>query len=118
MDHLPGLMANAAPDSKITSSVKCARTKATSLFKQVMGPSYFNHLILQLKKTKFSLIIDESTDLSTTKHLVLIARSYDLDIHKTQDNFLCLLEVKDCTARGIYSSLVNIFNKHEIPVEN
>lgn len=42
MDHLPGLVANAAPDSKIASSVKCARTKATSLFKELMGPSYFN----------------------------------------------------------------------------
>ena len=74
MDHLPGLVANAAPDSKIASSVKCARTKATSLFKELMGPSYFNNLISHLKKTMFSLIIDESTDLSTTKHLVLIGR--------------------------------------------
>lgn len=118
MDHLPGLVANAAPDSKIASSVKCARTKATSLFKELMGPSYFNNLISHLKKTMFSLIIDESTDLSTTKHLVLIGRFYDLEIQRTQDKFLCLMEVEDCTARGIYTSLVNFFDKHGIPVEN
>lgn len=80
MDHLPGLVANAAPDSKIASSVKCARTKATPRFKQLMGPSYFDDIIFHLKRIMFSMIIDESTDLSTTKHLVLTGRFYDLDI--------------------------------------
>ena len=112
MDHLPGLLANAAPDSKIASSVKCARTKTTFVFRQVMSTSYFNDLLFHLKKNKFSLIIDESTDLSTTKHLVLISRFYDVNIQKTKDKFLCLLEVKDCTAQGIYSSLINFFEQH------
>lgn len=66
----------------------------------------------------FSLIIDESTDLSTTKHLVLIGRFYDLKIQRTQDTFLCILEVEHCTAWGIYSSLIHFFDKHGIPVEN
>lgn len=118
MDHLPGLLANAAPDSKIAKSVKCARTKATSHFKQLIGPSYFDDLIFHLKRIMFSLIIDESTDLSTTKHLVLICRFYDVDIQRTQDKFLCLMEVEDCTARGIFTSLVNFFDKHGIPVRN
>lgn len=28
------------------------------------------------------------------------------------------MELEDCTARGIYTSLVNFFEKHGIPVEN
>lgn len=111
MDHLPGLVANAAPDAKILGSVKCARTKTTSVYRQVIGTSYFNDLVFHPKKNKFSLITDESTDLSTTKHLVLIARLYEVNVQKTQDKFCCLLEVKDCTAQGIYRSLINFFDQ-------
>lgn len=118
MDHLPGLIANAAPDSKIASAVKCARTKTTSVFRHVLAANYLKDLVLHLQKNKFSLVIDESTDLSTIKHLVLVARYYDVNIQKTQDKFVCLLEIKDCSAQGIHGSLMSYFEKHAIPIGN
>lgn len=46
-----------------------------------------------LQKNKFSLIVDESTDKSKTKHLALIARtSIEFNV---KDNFLCLLPIMD-----------------------
>lgn len=118
MDHLPGFIANVSPDSKIASAVKCGRTKATVILGNVMGNTYLSDLVARLKVTKFSLIIDESTDLSTQKHLVLIVRFYDLNIQKTCDHFLSLLEVKDCTAQGIFKSIKHYFSMHGIPIEN
>ncbi|KAK4314253.1 hypothetical protein Pmani_014407 [Petrolisthes manimaculis] len=37
MDHLPGLIANVTSDSKVASAAKCARTKTSAIFKNVMG---------------------------------------------------------------------------------
>lgn len=118
MDHLPGLVANVSSDSKVAGAVKCGRTKATAIFKNVLGNTMFSDLVLRLKNTKFSLIIDESTDLSTVKHLVLIVRFYDQSVQKTCDEFLSLIEVKDCTAQGLYSSIVNFFDEHGISFDN
>ncbi|XP_068203116.1 zinc finger MYM-type protein 6-like [Palaemon carinicauda] len=119
MDHLPGFIANVASDPKVViNAVKCVKTKASGIFKNVMGETNFSDLVARLKNTKFSLIIDESTDLSTLKDLVLLARFYDQNVQKTCDMFLDLLEVKDCTAQGIYTSIVNFFDVHSIPVEN
>ncbi|XP_050710711.1 zinc finger protein 862-like [Eriocheir sinensis] len=118
MDHLPGFIANVCPDSKIASAVKCGRTKASAILGNVMGDAFLSEIVARLKDTKFSLIIDESTDLSTQKHLVLIARFYDLEVQKTCDHFLSLLEVTDCTAQGIFSSIVQFFDRHLIPMKN
>uniref|UniRef100_A0A0P4WKD0 DUF4371 domain-containing protein n=1 Tax=Scylla olivacea TaxID=85551 RepID=A0A0P4WKD0_SCYOL len=111
MDHLPGFIVNVCQDSKIASAVKCGGTKASAILGNVMGDAFLSDLVVRLKDTKFSLIIDESTDLSTQKHLVLIARFYDLEVQKTCDHFLSLLQVTDCTAQGIFSSIVQFFSQ-------
>lgn len=116
--HLPGLIANVTSDSKVASAAKCARTKNSAIFRNVMGNVSFSDLVVCLRNTKFSLIIDESTDLSTLKYLVLLARYYDQNVQKTCDVFLTLLEMKDCTAQGLYTSIVNFFEKNNIPLEN
>lgn len=77
-----------------------------------------NIFVFDLKGNKFSLIIDKSTNLSTTKYLVFIVRFYERNILKTQDKFLCQLEIKDNTAQGIYSSLVYFFDSNGISLEN
>ena len=118
LDHLPGLIANVCDDSNISKEIKCARTKGTGVIRNVIGKHYINELIAILMKTKFSLIIDETTDVSTLKQLVLLVRYYDCDVQKTIDKYLTLLEVNDCTAKGIFDSLVHYFQQQKIPFEN
>lgn len=76
---------------KLQIAVKCAWRKVTSPFKQDIGPSYFDDSIFHLKRIMFSLIIDESTDLSTSNHPALIDSFSDLDIQRAQDKILCLM---------------------------
>lgn len=118
LDHLPGLMRNVCPDSKIAKDIKCARTKGTQIFKNILGPYYFENLVKQLKKCKFSLIIDETTDVSTKKQLVLLTRFYDPSTQQIIDNYLILLEVEDCSAKGLFASIESFFTSHDIPFKN
>ncbi|ENN70857.1 hypothetical protein YQE_12435, partial [Dendroctonus ponderosae] len=43
----------------------CGRTKTTAIVKNVLGQHSFEDSCSELRKSKFSLIVDESTDLST-----------------------------------------------------
>ncbi len=57
LDHLSGLIVNICPDSKIAKDLKCARTKGTDIFTNVIGAVYFEELVCKLKNVTFSLII-------------------------------------------------------------
>nr|CAI5832934.1 unnamed protein product [Callosobruchus analis] len=56
------------------SKMSCDRTKCTSIINNVIGKTSFERLISKLKVSKFSLIVDESTDVSSKKHLAIVVR--------------------------------------------
>lgn len=76
MEHLPNLISKICPDSEIAKAIKCSRTKCSCIVKNVIGRENELNLCNILKTSKFSLIIDESTDRSCTKHLALVCRFY------------------------------------------
>lgn len=67
MEHLPKLIHAVCPDSKVAAGIKCSRTKTQLIVEKVIGKESFENLCLDLSENKFSLIIDESTDVSTMK---------------------------------------------------
>ncbi|XP_036347132.1 uncharacterized protein LOC118756478, partial [Rhagoletis pomonella] len=117
MDYLPELLVECCCDSKIAKSIKCGRTKATELA-DLLGNTAAKTILAQLKTTKFSLIVDESTDVYSKKSLVLVARYMDKLARKVKDRSLGLIELSDCNASSIYASIKFFFDKHEIPMAN
>ncbi|CAG9840758.1 unnamed protein product [Diabrotica balteata] len=73
-EHLPKLIEKICPDSEIAKKMKCGRTKVSSVVKNVIGKQNELNIINILKTDKFSLIVDESTDRSCTKHLALVCK--------------------------------------------
>lgn len=116
-DSLPNFCVSAFPDSRIASGMKMKRKKATTIVKNVLSPYALKKLVAQLQTTRFSIIIDESTDTSTKKSLVVMARMWNGK--KVQDRFLDLLEVQEETAQGLFNLIKhNILDKHKIPYKN
>ena len=74
MDHLSGLLSSAFSDSKIASEFSCKHTKTLSDIKNVLAKQFWNELEAVLKCTLFSVIIDESTDISTNKQLPIVVK--------------------------------------------
>lgn len=59
------------------------------------------------------MIVDESTDKSTTKHLALIARTaVDFNV---EDNFLCLIPIVEGTASALHNECKEYFDNENIP---
>jgi len=76
MDHMVDLLKSIFPDSKICDKIKLKRTKVTNIIKNVIAPSSKNDLANILKNTKFSMMIDESTDVSCESTMCIVVRYY------------------------------------------
>ncbi|XP_018791070.1 PREDICTED: uncharacterized protein LOC108970252 [Bactrocera latifrons] len=83
-----------------------------------LGNKARDKIVDQLKQIKFSLIVDETTDVSTKKSLVLIARYFHHLTKTISDKCLGLISVVNADARSIYSSIKEFFNEQGVPLEN
>ncbi|KAK4887518.1 hypothetical protein RN001_003789 [Aquatica leii] len=92
------------------------RKKATQISTTVLFTYSQNNLILDLKHHYFSIIIDETTDVSTEKCLVVVSRY--VKNNQICDRFLDLVQICDSTASGIFNVLQTMFQKFDIPMSN
>lgn len=91
---------------------------ATSIVKNVVGRSAFEIIVAKLKKQYFSIIIDESTDKSSIKHLAIIVRLVDCDTFVVKDEFACFKEISIATANGVLEAIMDFFKKNDIPYQS
>lgn len=112
MDHLCEVIHTMFPDSEIAKNVKCKRTKTRAIINNVIGAYSCDVITGILQKQKFSLLIDESTDKGTVKHLALVARVFHEN--NIQDYFLGLIPVPAATAQALYDEITGHFNKLNI----
>ncbi|XP_057321770.1 uncharacterized protein LOC130665418 [Microplitis mediator] len=112
-DDLKNLVQSVCPDSELAKHITFGRTKAHAIITNVTGKVSYEELVDRLRKEKFSLIVDESTDRSTTKHMALVVRTaMDFNV---QDNFLSLIPVTDCTAVALHQACKDFSEKENIP---
>lgn len=116
IDPLISLMKSIAIDSPIVKGIKCGKTKATNTVNSVILEEGLEQISNILRRQPFSLIIDESTDVSTSKSLALVVRFFDHVYGKVKDKFLNLIEIEKSDARTIYSSIIKLFENLQIPL--
>lgn len=116
MDYLPALLVECCPDSSIAKLLKCGRTKSMQVIDYIAKQAS-QKVISALRNKKFSLIVDETTDVSMVKSLVLVARYVD-SARVVQDRFTALLELTKVDARSIFNLIKEFFATHEIPLKN
>ncbi|KAF9417162.1 hypothetical protein HW555_005673 [Spodoptera exigua] len=117
IDDLIPFLKNTFTDSNTIKSISLGRTKATNTIKTVLGPILTQELIDKLKKTPFSIIMDETTDISVKKQCALAVIYYDeVDCVRTQ--FLDIYEVKSGKAEDLCNSLLTWLEDRQIPLKN
>ena len=89
--------------------------------------SHTEDLATTLKKSKFSVIIDESTDIGASKNLSVCVRFFDEESKAIVTRLWKLVNVFDgkdsdaaieeATARRLLECLVNSFEKENVPME-
>ncbi|KAH7968740.1 hypothetical protein HPB52_010921 [Rhipicephalus sanguineus] len=69
----------------------------------------------QLKGSSYSLIVDESTDISTTKQLCIVVRFLNSAENKIATTLLDLVELSDGTAQKLHVTVMKTLDKHGLP---
>ncbi|KAH6926320.1 hypothetical protein HPB50_016962 [Hyalomma asiaticum] len=72
----------------------------------------------QLKGSSYSLMVDESTDISTTKQLCIVVRFLNSAENKIATTLLDLVELSDGTAQTLHDTVMKTLDKHGLPVKN
>lgn len=118
IDHLTPLLKDIFPDSKVCQDIQLGRTKCTEMIKNVVGKYEINLLVEDLRDTSFSVLVDETTDISSKKCMCVLVRYVKQFRVVTQLLELVQLNASDCSAVGLFNHFKNCFTKFEIPITN
>ena len=102
------------PPRSVLENVKLAKQKATNMMRQGLAGYYKDILIRKLRTTAFSVIIDETTDISTTKQLAICVIFCSEDLKLEVDLVAC----EDESAKGIYETVKLSLQSLEVPMTN
>jgi hypothetical protein len=83
------------------SQFQMHRTKCAALVKNVLSPHFQEELRNEIQNTPFSLMIDESTDVSVSKLLGVSIKYYSESQKKVVSTFLSILDVEQSDAIGL-----------------
>jgi len=99
-DTLTPLLSNIFSDSKIAKNLSLKRTKTTAIMRNVLGNTFLNELCQSLKQPGclYSIIMDESTDISEVKQCALVIIFFDMESMLLKTHFLDMVE----TSSGMY----------------
>ncbi len=117
-DHLGEIINKSSRKTDFLHGMKHHRTKCSSILTNVVHPCLHDSVIKDIQQTSFSLIIDESTDVSITKHLCMCVRYFKEDIPSVVTKFLTLLPVISCTASSLFSDIKLYFDAHSVPMSH
>lgn len=107
---------------QILSKETLKRTKATLITKSIDN-AHKNDLVNRLKKAKFSLMIDESTDVSAHKHSCVVVRYFNEQLGRIDSSFFDLVnlfenDIEAATAEVIYDAVIKSLTSAGLPLEN
>ncbi|XP_017486278.1 PREDICTED: uncharacterized protein LOC108374769, partial [Rhagoletis zephyria] len=114
LDHLNKCL-KSVNDSKIIAKFTTNRIKGQTIINSVTGPHNCKLISDITNKQYYSVIIDESTDISLNKNLAIIIRVYRV---KCQDRFLDFAPVNDSSAEGTFKALLKVLNGHNVPIKH
>lgn len=116
VDHLILVNKSAINDSKICQELNLARTKCGALIKNVWFPFLQEKLKSEVGSEHYSLIIDESTDISITKFLGVIIKYYSVETKRIDVAFLKLITLENCDANGIVEGIKHVLKEYKLSI--
>ncbi|KMQ87143.1 zinc finger protein [Lasius niger] len=94
------------------------RTKCSEIIKNVLGPHFNNELLSDIGNGKYSLLLDESNDVSVNKLLGIVIIYYSYKQGKTIASFLALTKLETCNAEGIVNTLKKTLEEMRLDLQN
>lgn len=100
IDHLGDLLKLHGKGSPL-ENLKLHSTKCSKLILNVLSPSILQSLVEDIGNSKYSLIVDESTDVSVSKYMAYCIRYFSKSLQTIINEFLGLVIVERATANAL-----------------
>lgn len=94
------------------------RTKCASIIKNVVYPFLCEELKEDLKNKKYSLIIDESTDIAVHKQLAIVIKYYSSKNQKIVTTFLKMIQLSSGDAQSIFNVIISTLKEFNLNICN
>ncbi|XP_051153644.1 uncharacterized protein LOC127276934 isoform X2 [Leptopilina boulardi] len=117
VDHLCDLLVHLGKNT-LFDNFKMHRTKCGNLIKNVISPCMLIDLIDDIGDKSFSLIVDESTDVSTFKYLCLCVKYFSEKIGRIITDYLGIIVLERATADALYNAVVDYCDDIKLKLEN
>jgi hypothetical protein len=102
VDHLSEIMIAHGHGSTL-ERIKLHRSKCACLIKNIISAAVKTDLIDDFQNKKHAIILDESTDISTQKHLCMLVRFLSDSRKETVTGFIGIIPVQEATGGKIFN---------------
>ena len=117
-EDLLAVIKSICPKDKTLAITTMGKQKTTNIIRQLLRFQFLKNTVHILRDTKFSIIIDETTDVSTKSQLAIIGSLFDDTKHEVHSVLIDLLEISDGRAVTISDSIVASLTEKKIPMKN
>ena len=87
------------------------RTKCSNLITNVIAPNFLKELIEDIGDIEFSLMVDESTDVTDCKYLIIFVKYFSRSKCQEITDYLGLLQVVRADANSLYEAMKEFCKK-------
>lgn len=105
-------------DGKTVENLHMHRTKCSGIIKNIIAPFFFEDLKTDVGDSKYSLIIDESTDLTVNKYLGMIIVYFSVKHSKFITSYLDLVPIENCNAEDLIEAIKKALTKYNFDIKN
>lgn len=70
------------------------------------------------KSVFFSILVDETTDMSVKEQMSLCIRYFDVEENRIREDFISFIEMSSCTGQTIYSEIKTILERLGLDINN
>ena len=86
--------------------------------KNVVSASVLEELTTELQSSKYSLLIDESTDISGMKHICLCVKFFGEKCSCIKTEFLALIPVTSATGEVLFNAISSYLKRIDVDIGN
>uniref|UniRef100_H3ANX4 Uncharacterized protein n=1 Tax=Latimeria chalumnae TaxID=7897 RepID=H3ANX4_LATCH len=94
------------------------RTKCTALVNSLLGPYFRQQLLDDVGTSPYSLLADESTDISVHKLLCICIKYYSRTSKKLVSTYLGMVELLQASAHNIAQAIIEFIDASGLKTEN
>lgn len=118
VDHLCQLNKKIFNTAKGVEQIHLGRTKCTSIIKNIIAPHFISDLIEDIGNSPYSLLIDESTDISVSKQLGVSIIYFSKIKGRDVSTFLTLHKLEKGDAASITKAVKEVVQEFRLDLKN